>query len=309
MLWFIQHALWDQASRPELGRAFHDAWHEGYERVNRTLADAVVAALDDHPEATVFFHDYHLYLAPGFVRGGAPGRAARALRAHPVADATGRCCPSRCAAPCTRACSRTTSSRSTRGGGRGTSSAAARTSSAGRTGRRSRTIRSPSTSASSSGCRRARPSALRRTTLPRPEKLIVRVDRTDPSKNIVRGFHAFALLLDEHPEWRGRVDDARAARSVPAGDPRVRRVRRRDRAGGPRGERPVRAGDRPAGRRRLPAIGRRLQAVRRAARQSGLRRAEPRRQGGPAGQRARRGARALRERRRVRRARRSGRSA
>ncbi len=42
-------------------------------------------------------------------------------------------------------------------------------------------------------------------TLPRPEKLIVRVDRTDPSKNIVRGFHAFALLLDEHPEWRGRV--------------------------------------------------------------------------------------------------------
>ncbi len=42
-------------------------------------------------------------------------------------------------------------------------------------------------------------------TLPRPEKLIVRVDRTDPSKNIVRGFHAFALLLEEHAEWRGRV--------------------------------------------------------------------------------------------------------
>jgi len=41
--------------------------------------------------------------------------------------------------------------------------------------------------------------------LPRPEKLILRVDRTDPSKNIVRGFHAFALLLGEHPEWRGRV--------------------------------------------------------------------------------------------------------
>ena len=41
--------------------------------------------------------------------------------------------------------------------------------------------------------------------MPRPEKLIVRVDRTDPSKNIVRGFHAFALLLEEHAEWRGRV--------------------------------------------------------------------------------------------------------
>jgi trehalose 6-phosphate synthase len=33
----------------------------------------------------------------------------------------------------------------------------------------------------------------------------VRVDRTDPSKNIVRGFRAFALFLDEHPEWHGRV--------------------------------------------------------------------------------------------------------
>jgi trehalose 6-phosphate synthase len=36
-------------------------------------------------------------------------------------------------------------------------------------------------------------------------QLIVRVDRTDPSKNIVRGFRAFGLLLDEHPELRGRV--------------------------------------------------------------------------------------------------------
>jgi trehalose 6-phosphate synthase len=41
--------------------------------------------------------------------------------------------------------------------------------------------------------------------LERAEKLIVRVDRTDPSKNIARGFRAFGILLDEHPEWRGRV--------------------------------------------------------------------------------------------------------
>jgi len=33
----------------------------------------------------------------------------------------------------------------------------------------------------------------------------VRVDRTDPSKNVVRGFKAFGMLLDDHPEWRGRV--------------------------------------------------------------------------------------------------------
>jgi len=33
----------------------------------------------------------------------------------------------------------------------------------------------------------------------------VRVDRTDPSKNIVRGFRAYELLLEEHPELHGRV--------------------------------------------------------------------------------------------------------
>jgi trehalose 6-phosphate synthase len=39
----------------------------------------------------------------------------------------------------------------------------------------------------------------------RPEQLVVRVDRTDPSKNIVRGFRAFELYLDAHPEAHGRV--------------------------------------------------------------------------------------------------------
>ena len=39
----------------------------------------------------------------------------------------------------------------------------------------------------------------------RPEKMVLRVDRTDPSKNIVRGFRAFDLFLLDHPEWRGRV--------------------------------------------------------------------------------------------------------
>jgi trehalose 6-phosphate synthase len=47
--------------------------------------------------------------------------------------------------------------------------------------------------------------AERRLAAERPEKLVVRVDRTDPSKNIVRGFGAFELFLDEHPQWHGRV--------------------------------------------------------------------------------------------------------
>jgi trehalose 6-phosphate synthase len=39
----------------------------------------------------------------------------------------------------------------------------------------------------------------------RPERLVLRVDRTDPSKNVVGGFQAFEAYLDAHPEARGRV--------------------------------------------------------------------------------------------------------
>jgi trehalose 6-phosphate synthase len=39
----------------------------------------------------------------------------------------------------------------------------------------------------------------------RPEKVVLRVDRTDPSKNVVRGIQAFELFLSDHPEWEGRV--------------------------------------------------------------------------------------------------------
>ena len=34
---------------------------------------------------------------------------------------------------------------------------------------------------------------------------MLRVDRTDPSKNVVRGFRAFEHYLDTHPAAHGRV--------------------------------------------------------------------------------------------------------
>jgi trehalose 6-phosphate synthase len=37
------------------------------------------------------------------------------------------------------------------------------------------------------------------------DQTIIRVDRIEPSKNIVRGFQAFDELLQQHPEHRGRV--------------------------------------------------------------------------------------------------------
>jgi len=40
---------------------------------------------------------------------------------------------------------------------------------------------------------------------PGDRRLIVRVDRIELSKNLLRGFWAYGLLLAEHPEWRGEV--------------------------------------------------------------------------------------------------------
>src|SRR5713101_4766337 len=45
-LWFAQHYLWGLAYEPEFGPELRSAWAEGYEPVNRTFADAVVAELE-----------------------------------------------------------------------------------------------------------------------------------------------------------------------------------------------------------------------------------------------------------------------
>ena len=78
MLWFIQHYLWGLASAPDVDHGLHHAWSEGYVAVNRGFADAVVEELDREPDAAVFFHDYHLYVAPALVRERVPD----ALMAH-----------------------------------------------------------------------------------------------------------------------------------------------------------------------------------------------------------------------------------
>src|SRR5437870_8492923 len=72
MLWFIQHHLWELAYTPAVDRGFHTAWDDGYVEVNAGFAAAVLEELDREPDAAVFFHDYHLYLAPRLVREQCP---------------------------------------------------------------------------------------------------------------------------------------------------------------------------------------------------------------------------------------------
>src|ERR671937_334359 len=72
MLWFVQHYLWELAYTPRLDAAFSTAWEDGYVAVNAAFAAAVLDELDREPDSVVFFQDYHLYLAPRFVRNAAP---------------------------------------------------------------------------------------------------------------------------------------------------------------------------------------------------------------------------------------------
>ena len=71
-LWFLQHYLWGLTYAPDIDKGLYHAWDEGYVPVNRAFADATLAELDGQPDAAVFFHDYHLYLAPRYVREARP---------------------------------------------------------------------------------------------------------------------------------------------------------------------------------------------------------------------------------------------
>jgi trehalose 6-phosphate synthase len=72
-LWFLQHSLWSRLERLGLGRHIHEDWEKGYVPVNRRFAEAVLDELEMADTAPcVMFHDYHLYLAPLYVRAQAP---------------------------------------------------------------------------------------------------------------------------------------------------------------------------------------------------------------------------------------------
>jgi trehalose 6-phosphate synthase len=219
-LWFLQHYLWDLTVSPSLDHGLHNAWTQGYVPVNRAFADVVLDELDRDPRAAVFFHDYHLYLAPRFVREGRPdARLAhfvhipwpqtdywyvlplgirRAIHDGLLAnDAIGFH---------TRRWRRNfmRSAEDVVG-----ASADWAREYVGYEGRRVAITAAPiSVDPSEFDDLAHRPDVLaagHALAEGRPEKVILRVDRTDPSKNVVRGFRAFELYLDAHREMHTRV--------------------------------------------------------------------------------------------------------
>jgi trehalose 6-phosphate synthase len=188
--------------------------------VNEGFAEAVLAELEDEPDTAVFFHDYHLYLAPRMVRERRPATALvhfvhipwpqpdywhvlpspirRAIHDGLLAcDLIGfhttrwrknflRSCVDLVGADCNFQ--------------EGTVDY---------DGRRVHVAARPlSVDAAELDELAVSDGVLaleRELAASRPEFLVLRVDRTDPSKNVVRGFRAFELFLDAHPELHGRV--------------------------------------------------------------------------------------------------------
>jgi trehalose 6-phosphate synthase len=72
MLWFIQHYLWDLSNAPDIRRHEVQAYEDGYCTVNQDLARAVLDEVQDEQDAVVMLHDYHLYVAPKFIREERP---------------------------------------------------------------------------------------------------------------------------------------------------------------------------------------------------------------------------------------------
>jgi trehalose 6-phosphate synthase len=69
LLWFIQHQLWDTPRHPSISVETWQAWHEGYVPINERFANAIADVVEDADRPVIVFpQDYHLYLVPHFLR-------------------------------------------------------------------------------------------------------------------------------------------------------------------------------------------------------------------------------------------------
>ncbi len=205
-LWFVHHHLFDLPRRPRIDRHWHRAW-SAYRDVNRAFADAVIGAAPRG--ATVLVQDYHLALTGRMLAEARPDLRTVHFSHTPFADPSMLgVLPGSAAAELLDgmagfgACGFHTA--------RWEAAFGACLDTAGPGGARPATFHAPlgpdpeavADQARSPACAAAR-RALDDQVADR--KVIVRVDRNELSKNIVRGLWALDELLEDRPEWRQRV--------------------------------------------------------------------------------------------------------
>ncbi len=220
ILWFVQHYLWDLSNAPDIRREEAEAWERGYTMVNRDIAEAVIDVIEDEPEPLVMFHDYHLYTCPALVRASRPDAFLQHFVHIPWSQPDSwRILPAYMREPIYRGllandvigfhtqaycrnflhcCAELLELEVDYGrgavvheGGETWVRAYPLGIDAGRLDR----------AAASEEVAEYERELLRR----RRDYLIIRVDRADLSKNVLRGFTAFDVFLSEHPEFREKV--------------------------------------------------------------------------------------------------------
>lgn len=206
VLWFLHHGLFDLPRRPRFDRHLREAW-EAYRTVNRIFAERVAQLATDGETALV--QDYHLALVPGMLRDLRPDlRVAHfthtpfcgpsSIRVLPT-DISRALCASMAEAPCgfhTRRWARAYEASTHEVLGEVAHVEAPFVAPLGAN------VEALAEAADSPA---AHAEARALDELVGDRLLLLRSDRIDPAKNIVRGFAAYGVLLDEHREWRERV--------------------------------------------------------------------------------------------------------
>jgi trehalose 6-phosphate synthase len=203
-LWYCHHHLFDLPRRPRFDRTWRDAW-AGYRTYNQAVADVVIsrAAVG----ATVLVQDYHFSLLGRMLAERRPDLRSVHFLHTPFAD------PSMLGVLPDAAAAEILDGMSGYGAcgfhcHQWEAGFLACFAAAGRPA--PPTFVSPlapdsvglEAEASADACAAAA-AVLRSETGGR--RMVLRVDRMEPSKNIVRGFLAFEELLMAHPEWRDQV--------------------------------------------------------------------------------------------------------
>ncbi len=74
LLWFVQHYLWALSDAPDITRRELDAFENGYVPVNERFADVVAEEVESRGgDVTVMVQDYHFYMVPELLRARCPG--------------------------------------------------------------------------------------------------------------------------------------------------------------------------------------------------------------------------------------------
>ena len=222
ILWFLQHYMWNSPYNPNIDAAVHDAWHDGYVAVNQSFAQAVAEQEKESPlPSIVMIHDYHLYLMARLVRQSSPDSIIQHFIHIPwPTPRYWQLLPTYMTQEiCLGLCGSDIVGFQTPEDVRNfldTCEALLPEAEVDHASKsvylheRETRVRAYPISINVEEIRRiaSSPRALeheKRLAGLCNQKTIMRVDRAEPSKNVVRGFRAFDLLLSRYPEWRGKV--------------------------------------------------------------------------------------------------------